>query len=353
MASRIQLDRIAAQKLALAMVECSEAPLLLLDGDLAVLSASASFGRAFQIDPEAVVGRSIFEIGAGEWDRRQFRSLLKATGSGSADVAGYEMDLERKGKEPRRLVINARNLKFGEADSVRLLVTISDVTEARVAEKLKDDLLRDKAILLQEIHNRVANSLQIIASVLMQSARKVSSKETRLHLKDAHSRVMSIANVQKQLAASHVGDVELGPYLAQLCDSLGASMIADHDKLSIDVNTDKSVVTADTSISLGLIVTELVINALKHAFPDDRQGKISVGYQSQGPNWTLSVGDDGIGMPEDSVGAKPGLGTSLIEALARQLRARVKVTAKSPGTDVAIIHAQVAAVENKPANTAV
>jgi len=353
MASRIELDRIAAQKLALAMVECSEAPLLLLDGDLAVLAASESFGRAFQIDPQSVDGRSIFEMGSGEWDRPQLRALLKATRSGAADIAGYEMDLERKGTDSRRLVVNARNLKFGEADGVRLLVTISDVTEARIAEKLKDDLLREKAILLQEIHHRVANSLQIIASVLMQSARTVRSQETRLHLKDAHNRVMSIAKVQKQLATSWTGPVELGPYMAQLCDSLGASMISDHDRLSIDVKTDKSVVTADISISLGLIVTELVINALKHAFPEGRRGTINVGYQSQGPNWTLSVRDDGVGMPEDSMDAKPGLGTSLVEALARQLSARVQVDAAKPGTNVSIIHAKIAAVENKPVNTAV
>jgi len=311
-ASRTPLHPDAAHNLALAMVECSEAPLLLLDGDLTVIAASASFCRSFQIDPANVAERSIFELGAGEWDMRKLRSLLTATISGHADIDAYEMDLIRTQQEPRRLVVNARQLAFGDADNARLLVTVSDVTDARVAEKLKDDLLREKAILLQEIQHRVANSLQIIASVLLQSARRVRSDETRIHLHDAHNRVMSVATLQKQLATSRLGDVELGPYFIQLCESLSASMISDHDKLSIEVTTDKSAVHADISVSLGLIVTELVINALKHAFPGGRHGKIMVGYQTHGPNWTLSVKDNGVGMPADPTSATPGLGTSIV-----------------------------------------
>jgi hypothetical protein len=149
----------------------------------------------------------IYELGSGEWDVRQLRALLKAVASGMADVPAYEMKLAQSHGEPRQLVVTAHKLEFGDAENVRVLVTVSDVTEARLAAKLKDDLLREKAILLQEVQHRVANSLQIIASVLMQSARKVQSEETRGHLHDARNRVMSIATVQQQLAASRLGDV--------------------------------------------------------------------------------------------------------------------------------------------------
>ncbi|SKB67723.1 Two-component sensor histidine kinase, contains HisKA and HATPase domains [Sphingopyxis flava] len=239
---------------------------------------------------------------------------------------------------PRRLVLNAQKLDYGDAEQVRLLLTISDVTEARISEKLKDDLLREKAILLQELQHRVANSLQIIASVLMQSARRVQSEETRGHLHDAHNRVMSIATVQQQLAASRLGDVELRGYLTQLCQSLGASMIHDHDQVSLAVTADDSSVNADISVSLGLIVTELVINALKHAFPGERSGKILVDYLSRGQDWTLSVSDDGVGTPQSLADAKPGLGTSIVEALANQLKATVDTAGAHPGTTVSIVH---------------
>lgn len=330
--------------LALAVIASSTAPLLLINGDLTLVAASTSFCRAFQIDPATVPGRSLTQLGSGEWDVPQLIALLKATSSGYAEVEGYEIDLCRDGRENRRLVMNAHKLSYGDEASVRLLVSVSDVTDARIAEKLKDDMLKEKAILLQELNHRVANSLQIIASVLMQSARKVQSEETKGHLQDAHQRLMSVASMQKQLAATGVGDLELRPYFTALCESIGASMIRDHNQLTLDVTVDDSVTTADISVSLGLIVTELVINALKHAFPDDRHGKIKVDYQSRGPNWTLSVTDNGVGMPADGEAAKPGLGTSIVQALTRQLKAVIKVTDANPGTAVSVAHVHIAVV---------
>jgi two-component system, sensor histidine kinase PdtaS len=333
-----------AESLVLAMVAYSDAPLLLLDGDLEVIAASRSFGRAFNVQPSNAAGHPIFEMGAGEWDLPKLRSLLSATASGDAAIEAYELDLGMNGAETRRLVVKAQKLEFGSGDVTRLLVTVSDVTAARIAERLKDDLLREKAVLLEELQHRVANSLQIIAGVLMQSARNVQSEETRTHLRDAHSRVMSIASVQRHLASSGKTEVELRPYFTQLCKSLSASMIADHEKQTIEVTGDQSSVGADVSVSLGLIVTELVINAIKHAFPEGRAGKITVDYQSHGPNWTLAVNDDGIGINPDAQAAPPGLGTSIVEALARQLRARVQVMNRKPGTAVSVIHTQIAAV---------
>jgi two-component sensor histidine kinase len=115
-------------------------------------------------------------------------------------------------------------------------------------------------------------------------------------------------------------------------------MIRDRDQLSLGVEADGSVIDADVSVSLGLIVTELVINALKHAFPDHRAGKIKVGYASKGTDWALSVSDNGVGMPADAASAKPGLGTSIVEALARQLDAKVRIANGRPGTSVSIVH---------------
>ncbi len=349
MVGKSPLHPEGARTLAAALLATSDAPLVLLDGDLNIIGLSNSFCRAFQIDAATAVGRLFWTLGAGEWDVAQLRSLLDVTVSGDAEIDAYEMDLKTEGREPRRLVLNARKLDYDDKDNVRLLLTVSDVTEARLSEKLKDDLLREKAILLQEVQHRVANSLQIIASVILQNARKVQSPETRSQLTDAHQRVMSVAVLQQQLAASRLGDVELRAYFGGLCKSIGASMIRDHNQISLDVSTDDSSVSADVSVSLGLIVTELVINALKHAFPGFRLGKILVGYQSHGPNWTLSVSDNGVGMPKDAANAKAGLGTSIVEALANQLRAVVQVADARPGTTVSIVHSQIAAVADDAA----
>jgi len=327
-----------ANSLALALVASSEAPILLLDGDLMVIAASASFSRSFQIDPSSAPGRSMFALGDGEWDVPQLRSLLRATLSGAAKVDAYEMDLTRPGRGQRRLVITAHRLDYADTANVRLMLSVSDVTDARLAVRLKDDLLREKAILYQELQHRVANSLQIIASVLMQSARTVPSPEIKGYLFDAHNRVMSVAALQRQLAATQVTEVELRSYFTELCESIGASMIHDHQKLTLTVEADRGTATADVSVSLGLIVTELVINALKHAFPDERAGAIVVGYRSDDADWSLSVSDNGVGMPKRIAPTKGGLGTSIVQALARQLEATVTVSAGSPGTIISVSH---------------
>jgi two-component system, sensor histidine kinase PdtaS len=129
-------------------------------------------------------------------------------------------------------VLNANRLVYDDNSQTRTLLPVADVTEARASDKIKDnllrekdDLLREKAVLLQEVQHRIANSLQNIASILMQCARKVLSDETSVHLRNALGRLMSIAAVQSQLSRSSLGDVELHPYFAQLCRSLGASTI--------------------------------------------------------------------------------------------------------------------------------
>jgi two-component system, sensor histidine kinase PdtaS len=328
-----------ASSLALAMVAASNAPLLLLGEDLSVVAASASFAQAFRIDPDGIVGRSLFDLGAGEWDSPQLRSLLRVTLAGRDLIEAYEMDLKGgPAVETRRLVLNARRLEYGDAGHVRLLLTISDVTGARLSAALQDGVFLDRGVLLKEVQHRVANSLQIIASLLMLNARRVQSAETRAHLFDAHSRVMSVAAVQHQLTFSAKGDVLLRPYFTTLCEGLSASMVSDPAKVRLSVDVDDGVASADVSMHLGLIVTELVINALKYAFPGRRGGSIVVGYHGQAPDWTLSVTDDGVGRSGNGKSVTAGLGTSIVEALAKHLHAQVQTSDAGPGFKVCVVH---------------
>jgi len=324
--------------LAMALVESSKAPLLLLDDEVVVIGASTSFCNAFNVDPATVANRRLADVGAGEWDLPQLHSLLRATIGGAAEIDAYEMDLVREGKRTCRLILSAHKLDYFDTEKVRVVLAATDVTAARLAEKQKDDLVREKHVLLQELQHRVANSLQIIASVLMQSAKRVHSDETRLHLRDAHSRVMSIAMLQKQLAVTQLESVELRTYFADLCRSISASMIDDPQRLTLETIVDDTSTSSDVSVSMGLIVTELVINAIKHAFPDQAAGgRITVSFAEDDGSWLLSVSDNGAGMPagEDQ---KAGLGTGIVEALSRQLAASVTVLDANPGTRVEVRH---------------
>lgn len=323
--------------LALALVVSSAAPLLLLDSDFRIVAVSASFGRTFGIDCEGLAGRSLSDLGGGEWNAPRLHSLIQATASGDAEIDAYEMDLEAPGREPRRLVFNVKRIAFGEPGGFRLLVSVTDVTEARASARKAEDLARQNEMLIQEVRHRVANSLQIIASVLTQNARRSQSAETRTHLNDARQRLLSVADLQQHLAASTQGSVEIHAYLTKLCATLAASMIADPERLVLEVAAEDRMIDAGFSVSLGLIVTELVMNALKHAFPKGAGGRIVVTYGTDDGAWTLSVRDNGCGMPGRREAAGSGLGTSIVEALARQHGARVVVEAMSPGTSVSIV----------------
>ena len=325
--------------LATALVESSKAPLLLLDDQAVVIGASDSFCNTFNLDPSTIANRRLADLGDGEWDVPQLNSLLKATIAGKAEIDAYEMDLVRQGKATCRLILSAHKLDYFDTDTVRVVLAATDVTPTRLAEKQKDDLVREKQVLLQELQHRVANSLQIIASVLMQSARRVQSEETRLYLHDAHSRVMSIAMLQKQLAVTQLKEVELRTYFADLCHSISASMIDDPERITLESIVDGTSTNSDVSVSMGLIVTELVINAIKHAFGDRAEGgKITVYFKAEEGGWLLSVTDNGSGMPVGSKRGKPGLGTGIVEALSKQLGASVTYLDAKPGTRVEIRH---------------
>lgn len=170
----------------------------------------------------------------------------------------------------------------------------------------------------------------------------MQSEETRSHLEDTHKRVLSVAAVQKQLHTSGaVGPIKITPYLSQLCESLARSMIGDTRPISLRVVGEGGNATPRQAESLGLIVTELVMNALKHAFPDHgTKGEITVAYDIAGTNWKLSITDNGIGKPEGGFAhGKSGLGTGIVKALAQQLDAQVETVAGPGGTTVSITHA--------------
>ena len=335
------IDLDDASALAEAIVATIRDPLLVLDQNLRVVTANRAFYRTFSTDRPDIRGRLVYGLGDGQWDIPALRLLLEEVGSQHAVMEGYEVEQFLPLIGRRSLLLSAYEV-FNHRNVDRLiLVAIDDVTDRCATESVMARLLQQKEILLQEMQHRIANSLQIIASFLMLKARTAQSEETRLHLRDAHDRVMSVATVQQQLQVSGRGEqVELGPYLSRLCGALAASMIGDSRSLTLKVAADAATAISSDAVNIGLIITELVINALKHGFPDGRGGEILVSYEVDRSNWRLSVSDSGVGLEltSDRRG-RTGMGASIIEALAHQLKARVEITNLSPGVVVSIVHA--------------
>jgi two-component sensor histidine kinase/PAS domain-containing protein len=342
-AFRQQFTNVAdACSFAQSIVDTVREPVVVLDQELRVIAASRSFYSKFKVRPEETQGKPLFSLGDGQWDIPKLRMLLEKIIPQHGEMADYEVEHMFPDIGHRTMLLNARHVLYKEGASPTILLGIEDITGQRILEREKDDLLKQKDILLVELQHRVANSLQIIASIILLKARTVDSEETRRHLQDAHKRVLSVAAVQQHLHAPGVsGTIELAPYLTKLCEAISQSMIGDERPVSIKMVGKEGSATSRQAESLGLIVTELVMNALKHAYPDEKtEGRIIVGYEIAGTDWKLSVSDDGIGKP-DGVFAQPktGLGTGIVKALASQLDAKVVTLGEPNGTLVTVTHA--------------
>lgn len=320
--------------LALALVTVSSIPVLLLDGALKVIAASDSFCAAFHIDPAMVAERQLSELGRGEWDTPQVRALLRTTVLGYARHGSYEMEVKRRDREPRRLVLKAMKLDTGCPEVVRILFSVTDITGELAAEALRQKLAQERAALHQETQHRVVSSMQIIASVLLQAGRDLQWRTQP----GAANSVLTMATVEKRLGGTGEAHVEISGYLRQLCESLEAALIEDPPRIALVFEADYAVWPAHDATTLGLIVTELVINALSHAFPNSRRGAIRVIHRGNAGSWTLSVSDDGIGMRQPAL--KAGLGTSVIEALATHLNADDISVSGEAGTTVSLTRRQ-------------
>jgi two-component sensor histidine kinase len=344
--------------LAQAIVNTVREPLLVLDKDLRVLAASRSFYEAFKVARADTQGKLLYALGDGQWDIPRLRSLLEKIVPELGVMEDYEVEHQFPDIGRRTMLLNARKVFDERNPQTALLLSIEDVTGRRALEReknmlsqQKDALLREKDMLLEELQHRVANSLQIIAAIILMKSRSVKSEETRLHLQDAHNRVMSVAAVQQHLHVAATGGlIEMAPYLSKLCESLTTSMIADNRPVTLRVICEGGSITSREAVSIGLIVTELVLNALKHAFPADRIDRhVIVAFDVAGTNWKLSVADNGIGKLDGVFAqAKTGLGTSIVKALSQQLEARIEIVTGPEGTTASVTHATFAKMPAAP-----
>src|SRR5690348_14215161 len=324
-------DLAQAQALALAIVDTLPEPFLVLDDSLLLLAGSRCFYEVYGENPANAHGRSIFELSDGQWDIPGLRQLLTAVVDDRTSIESFEFERVFAELGKRTLHLNALPIRDESGLGRMVLVAIKDITERRVAEQEKqqllkhtEELLEQQRTLLREMRHRIANSLQIIASILLLKAGAVSSEETKNELRAAHQRVMSVAVVQGHLSASDgIEQIEMGPYLTKLSSGLAASMVGPKQHIDIAVAATEGALPTSHAVSIGLIVTELIINAIKYAFPQRHvSARIRVTFEVAESDWKLTVADNGVGRKgQEEPNSSTGLGTVLIGALAKQLNA--------------------------------
>jgi two-component sensor histidine kinase len=217
-------------------------------------------------------------------------------------------------------------IEFRELVPILLFVaigfTISAVTEAlRQTIKKLADAEQAKTLLLKEQAHRTKNDLMMVASVLMLQARGQTDTNIRAALESAIARVQVIAKAQDRLNAAHdSGTVELSGYVQAICSGLG-DLLRDIRPIAVRVRSAPIELSSSKAVSIGLIVNELVTNAFKYAFPDNRGGAVDVEMEVADNSIVLSVTDDGIGCAVEPV---EGVGSRLVRLMATQMGGDVR-----------------------------
>lgn len=219
-------------------------------------------------------------------------------------------------------LIRDRAFPVPSSGGARVIGIAEDVTERRSAEKRLRASLAEKEVLLKEIHHRVKNNLQVINSLLSLQSRSLTDARVLELLQDSRNRVRSMALVHERLYRSEdLARIDLAEYTRSLTSQLAQSYSGRAEQVLTRVEATSTPVSIDASIACGLILNELVSNALKHAFPDGRAGTIDVLVEPARSGYCrLRVSDTGVGLPEHlAVDSAPSLGLQLVHSLVAQL----------------------------------
>ncbi|HEX3035252.1 MAG TPA: histidine kinase dimerization/phosphoacceptor domain -containing protein [Thermodesulfobacteriota bacterium] len=240
------------------------------------------------------------------------------------------------------LLVSTAPLRDTQNKIVGCVISLTDITDRKQAEEQIKSSLSEKEVLLKEIHHRVKNNLQIVSSLLNLQSRSVTDKQAREKFKESRDRIRSMALIHEKLYQSRdlVG-ISLREYIKSLTSHLFRSYSANPNiKLNIDV--DNVLVNIDKAISCGLIINELVSNALKHAFTEKKEGEVRIRLHLNNDKGdsenlcTLTVSNNGSPFPEDfDFLNSQSLGLQLVCALTDQLRGTIELD-RSGGTEFKI-----------------
>jgi two-component sensor histidine kinase len=228
---------------------------------------------------------------------------------------------------------------FDHPDYGTVLVAVQqDITEHKQAEDLIKASLKEKEVLLKEIHHRVKNNLQIVTSLLQMQSRRTKEPEAVEVLRDSKNRIASIALVHEKLYRSEdLANIDFGQYIPDLTTHLFDTYNVSSTTISLNINVENISLEIDRAIPCGLIVNELVSNSLKYAFPANRQGEIQVEfYAKSDDSLALIVRDNGTGIPKEfDIETTHSLGLTLVQGLVEQLEGAIELD-RTQGTEFKI-----------------
>lgn len=227
----------------------------------------------------------------------------------------------RSDGEMRYLHTWAQPVLDDEGHLVRLVGVCQDITERKRAEQEVEKRLHEQEVLLQEVHHRVKNNLQVISSLLRLQADRTQDRSASTAILESSNRVRSMSLVHENLYESgDLAHLDFPSYMQRLVNDAMRAYGANQRNVRYALSVDKVSLPIDNAVALGLLANELVSNALKHAFPGNHTGHVNITLEREGGDAVLTVQDDGIGLPKDVVADHGGsLGMDLVRSFTKRL----------------------------------
>ncbi|BAY08015.1 ATP-binding protein [Calothrix sp. NIES-2098] len=317
--------------------------------DILHISDNQATAQFFGTTPEAMQNRFATELGIPQPTIQKWLSYYRQAQQIQAPVQfEYPHDTPT---EQRWLSATVCPIAFSHKGYPRFSYIVEDITARKQSEARIEASLREKEVLLKEIHHRVKNNLGIVSSLLQMQSRRTQDIQANAILRDSQNRIASIALVHEKLYGSQdLSNIDFAQYLRDLTAHLFASTNINSRQIKLNVQVENVALDIETAVPCGLIVNELISNALKYAFPDDspaqtlREGEIHIGLsqaslviEGQPQNiLTLIVRDNGIGLPENfDIKKAKTLGITLVQGLVRQIQGKLEINCQQ-GTEFKI-----------------
>jgi PAS domain S-box-containing protein len=309
---------------------------LVVDQDGRIARVNAQAERLFGYHRDELLGQAVELLIPQRFAVRHIGHRSKYIAEPRLRPMGAGLDLYAKRKDDSEFPVDLMLSPLETHEGRFVMAVVRDITERKQAEQRIMDSLREKEVLLREIHHRVKNNLAVISSLFYLQSTYTQDEPTLRTLQESQDRVRSMALVHETLYQSeNFAALDFAEYAQALSDHLLRTYGLAADKIRLHTALEKVTMGIDLAVPCGLILNELLSNALKHAFPHGRSGEIFVGLRTSATGTCLlQVQDDGVGLSADlDVTATRSLGLRLIRSLTRQLDGQFELLAKHPGTE--------------------
>jgi PAS domain S-box-containing protein len=311
---------------------------LIRASDGIIVYANPKFEQIFGYESGELVGQHVSVVNY-EDEHTTAQAAYQAIAAAINQDGEVTYEIHNVKKDGTSFWCRATTSVFGHPEYGNVLVAIQqDITEQKQADEKIKASLKEKEVLLQEIHHRVKNNLGIVSGLLQMQCRRTKDPQATAILRDSQNRIASIALVHEKLYRSEeLADIDFAQYIPDLTTHLFDSYNVSSQQIQLNIQVDDASLDIATAIPCGLIINELVSNALKYAFPDHRPGEIKVKfYQESDRQLTLIIRDNGIGLPTDFDSKKLNtLGLTLVQGLVKQLRGTLEINCQQ-GTEFKI-----------------